>query len=183
MGEQGRRPEEAGARVGAWWTRGLWACFLLCTQTLVSMTLNFLGLGCLRSEVSLANPGRMKFTLEEKPAGAWSAAGALYVDHEPQQPEVVAWAETDFCRFRSRRCVERIGQVDCKLVRRRQYRALPFNQLAAVLSHGAKNKLYGANPRPRPPKNFSKWHAASCWGQPGNLSIASSVKVRQHLRA
>ncbi|CAE6931148.1 ELAPOR2 [Symbiodinium natans] len=40
-------------------------------------------------DVSLANPGRMKFTLEEKPAGAWSAAGALYVDHEPQQPEVV----------------------------------------------------------------------------------------------
>ncbi|CAE7520479.1 MORN3, partial [Symbiodinium sp. CCMP2456] len=41
-------------------------------------------------DVSLASPGALKFTLEEKPAGAWSSAGALYVDHEPRQPQEVS---------------------------------------------------------------------------------------------
>ncbi|CAE7366954.1 MORN3 [Symbiodinium sp. KB8] len=43
-------------------------------------------------DVSLASPGALKFTLEEKPVGAWSSAsaGALYVDHEPREPQEVS---------------------------------------------------------------------------------------------
>ena len=52
-----------------------------------------------RSQVSLASPGALKFTLEEKPAGAWSSAGALYVDHEPREPQEVAWTKSEALLF------------------------------------------------------------------------------------
>ncbi|CAJ1358516.1 unnamed protein product [Effrenium voratum] len=41
-------------------------------------------------DVTLVSSGELTFVLEERPVGAWSSAGALYVDHAPRVPQVVS---------------------------------------------------------------------------------------------
>ena len=43
----------------------------------------------------LVSSGELTFVLEERPVGAWSSAGALYVDHAPRVPQVVPGLSPD----------------------------------------------------------------------------------------